>query len=272
MTGTVLWSGLLPVVGASVAAVLVLLTVTWLVGRAQGRHCVIDTAWGTGFVLVAVVSFLVTGGLGGADPARRWLLLGLTAAWGLRLAGYLAWRTRDGEEDPRYAEMLAAGGARRDVYALRRVYLPQAGVLLLVSLVIQLGMLGTHPVGWLAWAGVVVWVVGMFFEVAGDAQLAAHKADPARRGTVLDSGVWRWTRHPNYFGDSAVWWGLWLVTASAGLLPALLTVAGPLLMTWALTSRTGKPLTESRMADRPGYADYVARTSGFVPRPPGWGV
>lgn len=108
----------------------------------------------------------------------------------------------------------------------------------------------------------------MFFETVGDWQLARHKADPARRGTILDTGVWAWTRHPNYFGDATVWWGLWLVTASAGWLPALLTVLSPLLMTWALTSRTGKPLTESRMMERPGYRDYVERTSGFFPLPP----
>lgn len=272
MTDSLRWSGLLPVVAASVTAVLALLTVTWLVGRAQRRHCVLDAAWGAGFVLVALTSFVATSGPDGADPTRRWLLLGLTAAWGLRLAVYLAWRMRDGEEDPRYAEILGGRGAARDVVALRRVYLPQAAVLLLVSGVIMVGMLATRPVDRLTWAGVAVWVVGMFFEVVGDAQLAAHKADPARRGTVLDTGVWRWTRHPNYFGDTAVWWGLWLVTASAGWLPAVLTVGGPLLMTWTLTSRTGKPLTESRMSDRPGYAEYVARTSGFVPWPPKRGV
>ena len=245
-----------------------LLTVTWLVGRSQRRHQVIDCAWGLGFVVVAALSYLVSGTEPATDGTRRLLLLVLTAAWGLRLAGFLAWRMRGGEEDPRYEKILAGRGEGRDRYAVRRVYLPQGVVLLVVSGVIVLGMLATTPTWWLTWVGAAVWVVGMFFEVVGDWQLARHKADPARRGTILDTGVWRWTRHPNYFGDATVWWGLWLVTASAGWLPAVLTVISPLLMTWALTSRTGKPLTEARMMERPGYREYVERTSGFVPLPP----
>lgn len=252
----VLWSAL---------ALLVLLAVTFAIGRRQGRHVVIDAAWGAGFVVVAAVAFLTSGGHG--DDGRRLLLLVLTAAWGLRLAGFLAWRMRDGEEDPRY-EKLLGGAANRDTYALRRVYLPQGIVLLIVSMVQQVGMLAAGPLTWVAWLGAVVWVIGMFFEVVGDAQLASYKA-ARRRGdaaSVLDTGVWAWTRHPNYFGDAAVWWGLFLVTASAW--PGVLTLLSPLLMTWALTSRTGKPLTEKRMAERPGYAEYVRRTSGFFPLPP----
>lgn len=248
---------------AAAIALAVLLLVTFLVGRAQRRHVVIDAAWGLGFVVVAVVTFVTSSGHG--DDGRRLLLLVLTALWGLRLAGYLAWRMRDGEEDPRY-EKLLAGAGNRDVHALRRVYLPQGVVLLVVSMVQQVGMVETGPLTWIAWVGVGVWAIGMFFEVVGDAQLSAFKADPTRRGTVLDTGVWGWTRHPNYFGDSAVWWGLFLVTASAW--PGVLTILSPLLMTWALVARTGKALTEKRMADRPGYAEYVSRTSGFFPLPP----
>lgn len=262
------WGGFLPTVLAALAGVAALLTITWLVGRAQQRHQVIDAAWGLGFVVVAVAAYLVSGRELGTDDTRRLVLLLLTAIWGTRLAAYLAWRMRGGEEDPRYVKILEGRGAGRDTYAIKRVYLPQAVVLLLVSGVLILGMLATTPTWWLTWVGVAVWCVGMFFETVGDWQLARHKADPARRGTILDTGVWAWTRHPNYFGDATVWWGLWLVTASAGWLPALLTVLSPLLMTWALTSRTGKPLTESRMMERPGYRDYVERTSGFFPLPP----
>lgn len=266
MTGAPAWGALGVSAGCSALAVLVLLLVTWSVGRVQRRHAVMDVAWGLGFVLVAAVSWVVTGSLSDPDRARGWLLLILTATWGLRLAGHLAWRLRGGEEDPRYAELLEGEG--RDRAALRRVYLPQGLALLVVSMVLPVGMVASAPVGVLTWVGVGLWAVGMFFEIVGDAQLAAHKADPERRGTVLDTGVWRLTRHPNYFGDATVWWGLWLVTASAGVLPALLALPAPLLMTWTLTSRTGRPLTEERMAGRPGYAEYVARTSSFVPWPP----
>lgn len=241
----------------------VVLTLTFLVGRSQGRHVVIDTAWGLGFVVVAAITWVA--GTGHGDDVRRLLLLVLTALWGLRLAAFLAWRSRGGGEDSRYEKILGDGDGR-DLRAIARVYLPQGLVLLVVSMVQQVGMLATGPLTWVAWTGVGLWLIGMLFEVAGDAQLAAFRADPARRGTVLDSGAWAWTRHPNYFGDAAVWWGMFLVTASAW--PGVLTVLSPLLMTWALAARTGKPLTERRMADRPGYADYVRRTSGFVPLPP----
>ncbi len=254
--------GILP---CTLLSLLLLLSITWLVGRSQRRHQVIDAAWGLGLVVIAAVSFSLS--IGAGNDSRRWLLLLLTAAWGIRLGVYLAWRMRDGHEDPRYAAMLGiAPPERRDIYALKRVYLPQAIVLFLVSMVQQVGMFATGPLTWVAWVGVAIYVVGMFFEVVGDAQLAAFKADPAKRGTILDTGVWAWTRHPNYFGDTAVWWGLWLITASSW--PGVLTLLSPLLMTWALAFRTGKPLTESRMNDRPGFADYVKRTSGFIPMPP----
>lgn len=269
--GAVRWDVFLPVLGMSSLLLIVLLLITWLVGRAQRRHAVMDCAWGIGFVLVAGAGVLVTSGLGEPlpDPVRRWLVLALTGVWGLRLAVHLARRLRGSGEDPRYADLLGPPDTPgRDALALRRVYLPQGAFLLVVSLVLQVGVLTTTPTNLLTWAGVAIWAIGFSFETVGDAQLAAHRADPARRGTVLDSGVWRFTRHPNYFGDAALWWGLWLVTASAGVVPALVTIVGPVLMTWTLTSKTGTPLTEARMSGRPGYAEYVTRTSAFLPWPP----
>ena len=120
--------------------------------------------------------------------------------------------------------------------------------------------------GPLAALGVLVWAVGLYFEAIGDAQLATFKADPARHGAVLDTGLWRYTRHPNYFGDTCVWWGIWLVASDSWAGAA--TILSPLVMTYFLSMKTGKPLTEQHMAGRPGYAEYVTRTSGFLPWPP----
>ncbi|MEB4615824.1 DUF1295 domain-containing protein [Leucobacter sp. M11] len=251
-------------VGWSALGILALLLIVFTIGCLQQRHQVIDAAWGLGFVTVAAITFFASAGHG--DPGRRLLLLAIVAAWGIRLGGFLAWRMRDGHEDPRYVKILGSAPGNRNAYAIRKVYLPQGIVMLLVSLTIQVGMYATGPLGWLAWLGLMVWLVGMFFEVVGDWQLAAFKRDPARRGTVLDTGVWRLTRHPNYFGDAAVWWGIFLVAADSW--PGVLTILSPLLMTWALAARTGKPLTESRMLERPGYREYMARTSGFFPLPP----
>jgi steroid 5-alpha reductase family enzyme len=117
------------------------------------------------------------------------------------------------------------------------------------------------------WAGVAVWAIGLFFEAVGDAQLAAFRRDPANKGQVLDSGLWRYTRHPNYFGDFCAWWGIFGV--AAGHPAALVTVVGPALMSYLLIGVTGKELTEKSMSGRPGYDEYVRRTSGFFPLPPG---
>ena len=245
-------------------AVLMVLGVTLAVAVAQGRHSVMDVAWGPGFVAVAAVSFVLSAGSG--DDARRLLLLALTGIWGIRLGTHIGRRARGGHEDPRYAAMLDGAPGSRNVYALRRVYLPQGVVMFFVSLTVQVGMFSTGPVGALAAAGVLCWLIGFFFESVGDWQLARFKADPSRRGTVLDTGLWRYTRHPNYFGDAAVWAGLFLIAADSW--PGLLTVLSPALMIWTLAGKTGKPLTEQAMSGRPGYREYVESTSGFIPWPP----
>ncbi|MDO5495126.1 MAG: DUF1295 domain-containing protein [bacterium] len=244
--------------------IVLLLGVTFAIGVRQRRHAVIDAAWPLGFVVVAVISFVASAGHG--DDARRWLLLALTTIWGVRLSLHLMWRLRGGEEDPRYTKLLGTKGPEnRNREAIRKAYLPQGAVMFIVSLVQQVGMFAAGPLGWLAWVGIAVWVIGMFFEVVGDLQLARFKADPDRSG-ILDTGVWAWTRHPNYFGDSAVWWGLFLVTASSW--PGVLTVLSPLLMTLALRFVTGVPPVERAMAGRPGYEEYAERTSVFFPLPP----
>jgi steroid 5-alpha reductase family enzyme len=245
-------------------AVVVVLAITFAVAVRQGRHSVMDVAWGPGFVAVAVVSWCLSAGIG--DDARRLLLLLLTAVWGLRLGVHIGWRARDGHEDPRYQAMLSSAPGNRNAYALRRVYLPQGLVMFFVSLPVQVGMSATGGIGWLALLGVLLWLTGFTFETVGDWQLQQFKRDTSRRGTVLDTGLWRYTRHPNYFGDAAVWTGLFLIAADSW--PGILTVLSPALMVWTLAAKTGKPLTEKAMSGRPGYREYVEATSGFIPRPP----
>ncbi len=246
------------------AGLVVLLAGTFAVAVRQSRHSVIDTVWGLGFVVVAAISWFLSAGQG--DGGRRLLLLALVAVWGIRLALHIGLRARGGHEDPRYVDLLSPAPGSRNVYALRKVYLPQGVILFFVSLTVQVGMFSTGSLGWLAWLGVLLWVVGFVFETVGDRQLAQFKADPARRGTVLDTGLWRYTRHPNYFGDAAVWTGIFLVAADSW--PGVLTVLSPVLMIWLLAGKSGKPLTEKAMSARPGYQDYVESTSGFLPLPP----
>jgi len=246
---------------AAAAALLVLQGVTFLVALRVGKHSVVDTAWGIGIALAALASFLVSAGHG--NPARRALLLAASVLWGLRLAAYVGWRNHGRPEDPRYADMLRG---RNNLYALRMIYLLQAAILWLATVPVQLGMLEPSPVGALAVIGAILFAVGFVFESVGDWQLARFKASAAD-GQILDRGLWRYTRHPNYFGDFCMWWGLFGI--SLGSWRELPAIVGPLLMTFILTRGTGARMTDRRMtARRPQYADYVARTSGFIPLPP----
>jgi steroid 5-alpha reductase family enzyme len=247
-----------------VAGLAVVLAVTFAVALRLDRHSVIDSAWGVAFTVIAVVSFAASSGSG--DDARRVLVTALTVVWGLRLAIFIAWRQRGEGEDPRYAALLSRAPGNPQAYALRMVYLLQGVIVLFVSLPVQVTQYSSERLGVLAYTGVAVWAVGLAFEAVGDAQKARFKADPANRGVVLDRGLWRYTRHPNYFGDACVWWGLFLVAADAW--PGALTVFSPLLMTFILVRGTGKKLSETRMRERPGFTAYVERTSGFVPLPP----
>jgi steroid 5-alpha reductase family enzyme len=256
------WDDLLGSLPWAALGVVVALGVTFAVALRQRRHAVVDVTWGLGFAVVAVVSFATSAGTG--DGLRRWLLLVMTVVWGVRLGVHIGRRSRGKGEDPRYEAMFARSEGNRDLVALRKVYLLQGVLLLFISLPVQVGMFAPGAVGVLTWVGVAVWALGLFFEAVGDAQLEAFRDDPANKGQVLDTGLWRLTRHPNYFGDACVWWGIFLVCAQAW--PGALTVVSPLLMTYLLANGSGKPLLERDMRSRrPGYDDYVRRTSGFVP-------
>jgi steroid 5-alpha reductase family enzyme len=257
MLGTILL-----VCGAGLLTSAAALTVTALVARARGQVSVVDITWGLVFVAIAWVSYVV-----GTGSWRSLLLAVLVTLWGGRLAWHIRRRALGKGEDPRYEKMLAdAPEGKRFAYAVRKVFVVQGLAAWFVALPLQVAAATDEPLGWVAALGVVVWLVGVTFEVVGDAQLARFKADPATTGKVMDRGLWAWTRHPNYFGDSAVWWGVWLV--AAGAWPGVLTVLSPAVMTYFLAFATGARLLESEMAKRPGYPEYMERTSMFLPRPP----
>jgi len=251
------------------AAVLVLgMLVLWRVSVRIGDVSFIDAVWGGGMGVLALVSLLhVPGGPG----TRAVMIAAMAAIWAARLAWHLFTRWRAHGEDPRYAKMLGKARAegRFGAAALKLVFAPQAVLLFITCLPAQLGVLAAGEVasvGVLASFGALLWLIGVAFEAIGDRQLHHFRADPANKGRELDSGLWRYTRHPNYFGDACAWWGIWLAAAEAGLWVALVSVIGPVFLTFTLTRWSGKPLLEKNMAARrPGYAEYVRRTSGFVP-------
>ena len=257
--------GLGSVLIASAVAVAVLMIITWLVSLTIRNASIVDIVWGLGFVFVAWTAFFVSDG---ADP-RRWLLTALTTVWGLRLSVYLAMRNLGKEEDYRYQEMRQRHGDRFGLVSLGTVFGLQGVLIWVVSLPVQAGQVPPSPptLTWVDYLGAGVWLVGLVFESVGDWQLARFKADPANKGKVMDRGLWRYTRHPNYFGDFMVWWGLFLIALATGV--AWWTVIGPIVMSILLIRVSGKAMLEKTIGKRrPAYEDYIRRTSGFFPMPP----
>jgi steroid 5-alpha reductase family enzyme len=188
--------------------------------------------------------------------------------WGLRLAGYLLWRNAGHGEDPRYVAMRRHWGPRFPIISLVTVFALQGVLMWIVSLPVQLAQLEPGgPIGVLDGLGVLLFAVGLTFESLGDWQLARFKADPKSAGQVMDRGLWRYTRHPNYFGDFCVWWGLFLIALSTPYGPW--SIVGPIVMSFFLMRVSGVPMLERSIGKRrPGYAEYARKTSTFFPRPP----
>lgn len=240
----------------------------WLLSLKLKDMSIVDLYWGPGFGIVALVTYFASVDAG--VDSRRLLVTVLTCAWGFKLGLYLFQRNHGKGEDPRYTDMIRVPYAGQvALQSLLRVFVLQGVILWLISLPVQLAQYQTQPtaIGVIGWLGALLWLVGFLFETVGDWQLKQFKADPANRGKVMDRGLWRYTRHPNYFGNACLWWGLWLIACDHW--SGLVLVFAPLLMTHFLLNVTGKKLLEERMiATRPGYAEYVARTSGFLPWPP----
>ena len=236
----------------------------WILSLVMRNASIVDIAWGPAFVAVAWRMYCPA-----SHTTLRSLLVALVTTWGLRLGAYLAWRNAGAGEDRRYRAMRTVPGRNFIWWSLVFVFAMQAALVLIVSLPIHSAMArdNVQPATWLALPGVIAWVVGMFFESVGDWQLARFRADPAGKNAVMDRGLWRYTRHPNYFGDFAVWWGIYLVALACGA--AWWTFVGPLAMSVLLMRVSGVTLLESTIGERrPGYDAYVRRTSAFFPRAP----
>jgi steroid 5-alpha reductase family enzyme len=245
-------------------AVLVLMLAGWCLSVKMHDASVVDILWGLALITIAWAGFFA----GDGARARRLLLAVLVTVWGLRLSSYLARRNLGHGEDYRYRAM------RRKrpnfvVWSLFGVFGLQGVLAWIVSLPIQIAMADRTPpkLGALAVFGGLLWAIGLVFETLGDAQLARFKAEVGSAGKVMDRGLWRFTRHPNYFGDFCVWWGLFVVAVESG--SAVFGIVGPIVMSILLTRVSGKDLLEKTIGKRrPGYADYVKRTNGFFPGPP----
>jgi len=249
---------MLPSLGWALLAAVVL----WGAGTALRDASIVDPCWGAGF---AVLAWQASARIDAPGP-RAALLVALTTIWGLRLAGFLLWRNWGEGEDRRYAAMRSRHGRRFWIVSLGTVFGLQAALLWFISWPVQAGQLGRGD--WTPWdaAGTALWAVGFLCEALGDWQLARFRADPRNAGRVLDRGLWRYTRHPNYFGDFCVWWGLYLIAVGGG---AWFTAASPLLMSVLLLRVSGVTLLEKTIAARrPEYRAYAERTNAFFPGRP----
>ena len=253
------------------ALVLALMTALWGVSVFRKDASVVDPWWSIGFLLVTGLTAVRTG----FTPGKA-LLLGMVGAWAIRLWLHLLSRSRGKPEDPRYAAFRRKYGADRYWWvSFFQVFLLQGVLIVLVSAPLQLAAAapGPDPVSLVDLAGLALFATGFFVEAVADAQLqsfreASARGGPSAPGTVLDTGLWRFSRHPNYFGEALLWWGLFLCALDQPM--GLATVFAPALMTFLLVKVSGVAMLDAHLAaTRPGYAEYIRRTSAFVPRPPG---
>lgn len=234
----------------------------WLLSLPLRNVSIVDIMWSLMFLLASITYAMAHV----APGPRAWLVIGLVSLWSIRLAAFIGWRNFGKDEDFRYQKIRANN---EPGFAVKSVYLVfglQAGLAWVISLPLLAAINSTTPLGWLDALGVMLWFIGLVFEAGGDWQLSRFKGDPVNRGKVLDTGLWRYTRHPNYFGDFCVWWGFFLIALSSG---AWWSVVGPLVMSVLLLKVSGVALLEKDIGDRrPDYNAYIQRTNAFFPGPP----
>ena len=248
----------------SIALLSVCLLALWLLSLKLRDSSIIDPFWGPAFSVLYWPEALAHG-LG----PRSLLVGGLVSLWGLRLGAYLAWRNWGHGEDKRYTAMRRRHGAAWWWRSLFIVFALQGVLAFIVASPIRAVAQQdpVTPLGPIDGVALALVVIGIAFESIGDLQLARFKARPQNRGRVCDQGLWRYTRHPNYFGDFCVWWGLWLVTVPTVV--GLAAVVGPIVMSLFLMKVSGVPMLERMIGKRrPGYEEYVRRTNAFFPGPP----
>jgi steroid 5-alpha reductase family enzyme len=254
----------IPILAATLALVLAAMALLWIASLPIKNASIVDVFWGAGFVLITWAARALSAN----SSPRAWLMCVLVTCWGGRLAAHLAIRNVGHGEDYRYRAMRAYHGARFPIVSLGTVFGLQGVLMWLVSWPVQAAVRPTamSPIGWIDLIGVALWTTGLSCEAIADAQLARFKRTADAAGRVMDRGLWRYSRHPNYFGDFIVWWGFGVIALSTGAWWAL---AGPVVMSVLLLKVSGVSLLESTIADRrPAYREYAARTSAFFPWPP----
>jgi len=244
-----LWAGL---------ALLAAAVVFWLASLWRDDVSIVDSLWSLMFLFTALVYALDVD-----KGPRTALVIGMVGIWALRLSMYISWRNHGQPEDYRYRQIRANNEPGFRFKSLYIVFILQAALAWLIALPLAAAISGRDAIGMLDFAGIGLWIVGMIFEAVGDFQLSRFRSDPRNRGKVLDTGLWRFSRHPNYFGNATLWWGFYLIALSAG---GWWTIVSPLLMTFLLLKVSGVALLEKDIGGRrPEYKQYIRRTNAFFP-------
>ena len=246
----------------NLAAVIVFMVCVWILSLFKKDASIADIFWGLGFIQVAWITFFLSNGEG----LRRFIVLFMITLWGLRLSIHLFVRNFGQGEDPRYRNMRSTHGKNFRIVSLFTVFLLQGFILWIISLANQLAMFVRSPVHltWLDALGIMIWGVGFVLESIADKQLLSFKSDPANKGKVLDTGLWNYSRHPNYFGEMLIWWGFYIIALNhAGNAWVILS---PVLITLLLLKVSGVSLMEKNITEtRPDYLNYMKRTNAFFP-------
>jgi steroid 5-alpha reductase family enzyme len=245
------------------AAVLVYMTLWFFIALLKQRNDVADIAWGLGFLLIALISFC----RGGADFDRGLLTTTLVALWAFRLSVHIYLRNRGKSEDYRYKAWRDEWGKWFYIRTYLQVFILQGVLMLIVVMpVVIINVYRGGALGWLDFAGLTLWIVGFYFETVGDWQLSKFIKNPANKGKIIQSGLWQYTRHPNYFGEVAQWWGIGIIALSVPY--GWLGFVGPLFITFLILKVSGIPLLEKKLEENPDFAEYKKRVSIFFPLPP----
>jgi len=247
---------------------IVYFTVFFIIAQIKKNNAIVDIGWGLGFVFVGLYSLLFRIISGATLYPFQIVITVLVTLWGLRLFLYISIRNFKKPEDYRYQAMRAKWqGKNEHVQAYFRVFLPQALFMATIAASIITGYLSTRDVH-IAYllGGSLVTLTGLGFESVGDLQLRRFLRDPLNKGKIMDQGLWRYTRHPNYFGETLIWWGLWVIVVSTDF--GIYALISPLLISYLLLFVSGIPLLEKRYKDNPEFQAYKTKTSAFFPLPP----
>ncbi|MDI6453715.1 DUF1295 domain-containing protein [Mariniplasma sp. M4Ah] len=253
---------------ANAVALFIFFNIFFIIAQIKKNNGLADMAWGLGFIVVAISSLVYQGDY--SIPAL--VITGLVALWGFRLFFYIGIRNWNKPEDYRYVDMRKKWGSHQKIKAYLIVFMLQMTFLYIISLPIQLVNYLTFEMEMIGYiilgVGVILWIIGFYYEAVGDAQLKNFKKDPGNKGKIMQSGLWRYTRHPNYFGEALMWWAIWIISLSTLNGYSLLSIVGPIFITYLLLYVSGVPMLEKKYKDNPLFQEYASRTSVFFPLPP----